>query len=190
MEIIRTFDEQYQGIYLARFVDCPFYITPLDYETELSKSLDLLQDPLYVRQAIKSSDSGWRKGELKHTPLSQLVSEVLEEIGDLTEFIYEIRQESQSDSLDWLLDNFKPLSSADVLHKPERLKLYTYDYGSLLRLYGVQLGKDAVIITGIAIKLVHYMKDSKTLQEELDKMNHLRSWLVDHQITHCEQLDI
>ena len=175
---------------MARFVNCNFYKTPLGYETELSKSLDLLQDSFHVRQTIKSSDSGWKRGKFKNRLLTELVSDVINEIGDLNELIYEIREKSQSDSLDWLLDNFKPLSDSDLLHKPERLKLYTYDYGSLLRLYGVQLGSNGVIITGIAIKLVALMKDSKLLQQELNKMNHLRTWLINHHITDCEHLDL
>lgn len=190
MEIFSTFDEQYQGIYLARFVDCNFYNTPLDYETELSKSLDLLHDPLYIRQILSTKDFGWKKGNFKNIPLSQLVLNILEEISDLKDFFYEIQKESQDDSLDWLLDNFKPLSNADLLHKPERLKLYTYDFGSLLRLYAVQLGKDSVIITGIAIKLVASMQDCKMLEEELNKMNYLRSWLLNNNISNSEQLDI
>lgn len=66
--------------------------------------------------------------------------------------------------------------------------MYTYEHGSLLRVYGIQLGNNTVIITGIAIKLVHKMQDSKLLQIELDKMTYLRNWLINEEITHCEQL--
>ncbi|MGO1584785.1 hypothetical protein [Mesonia sp.] len=73
MEIYRTFDEQVQGVYLARFVDCDVYETPSEYETELSKSLEKLQDPFYVRQIIKSTHSGWKKGNYKNISASNLV---------------------------------------------------------------------------------------------------------------------
>ncbi len=113
---------------------------------------------------------------------------MLEELDDLLEDINHILERSQEESLDWLLDNFKPLSDADVLHKPERIKMYTYPYGSLLRLYGVQVGLDCVIITGISIKMARYMQDGKLTQIELNKMDYLRSWLLDNNITNCDQL--
>jgi len=48
MKILRTFDDQYQGVYLANFNTCPFYQTPKEYETEFEKIQDQLQDPLFV----------------------------------------------------------------------------------------------------------------------------------------------
>jgi len=188
MEIYRTFDKQYQGIYLARFVDCDVYETPPEYETELSKSLETIQDPLYVRQIIKSTHSGWKKGIYKNIPVNNLVQDVLDELEDLMNIVDDIMVSAQKNGLDWLLDNFIPLSDGDLLHKPERLKMYTYEHGSLLRIYGIQLGDNAVIITGIAIKLVRKMQDSNLLKLELDKMKHLRNWLINNNITHCEQL--
>ena len=188
MEIFSTFDDQYQGIYLARFVNSPKYNTPLDYDTEFSKSLDQLQDPFYVRNLIKSPDSGWKKGDYNNYTLNQLVTLVLDEMGDLLTNLHDIKQASQNANLDWLLDNFIPLADSDLLHKPERVKYYTYAFKSLLRLYGVQLGNNAIIITGISIKLVKTMQDCKLLQEELYKLDYLKSWLTAQQITHCEQL--
>lgn len=188
MEIYRTFDEQTSGVYLARFVNCPFYETPDSYENELSKSLDLLLDPLEVRTLIKNPNSGWKKGIYKNKTLYELTNNVLEELDDLMQDIKYLQNESQDESLDWLLDNFKPLSNADLLNKPERLKMYTYEYGSLLRLYGVQLGQNSVIITGIALKLADKMQDGNMTKLELDKMNYLRSWLLENNITHSEEL--
>ena len=188
MKIYRTFDKQTKGVYLAQFVNCTTYKTPSSYEDELSKSLDTLQDPFFVRKSISASGSGWKKGKHKEKSLDKLTSLVLEELDDLLEDINHILERSQEESLDWLLDNFKPLSDADVLHKPERIKMYTYPYGSLLRLYGVQVGLDCVIITGISIKMARYMQDGKLTQIELNKMDYLRSWLLDNNITNCDQL--
>lgn len=188
MKILSTFDGQKKGVYLAKFANCSIYETPDAYETELSKALQELQDPFLVRKLISTKGSGWKKGNYKSITLKELTTNVLDEIDDLFFDINEILEQSQEKSLDWLLDNFKPLSDADLLHKPERLKMYTYDFGSLLRLYGIQLGHDSVILTGIAIKLTLSMKDGSHTQLELDKMDYLRSWLLENNISNSDQL--
>lgn len=65
--------------------------------------------------------------------------------------------------------------------------MYTYEHNSLLRLYGVRLGNDAIIITGGGIKLVGKM-DTYPLKLELRKMSYLKSWLKNHNITDSTEL--
>ena len=184
MEIFSTFDEQTKGIYLARFVDCPFYNTPETYETELDKIQEELQDPQFVRNFIKSEVSGWKKGFYKNVSLSDLAQDVLQETADLFDKVDEVSEESQSDDcFDTLFDNFKELSEKEKYDDPGRRKMYTYNKGSILRIYGVLLGNNCLIITGAGIKLVDKMSESATLQLELDKMSHLVNWLQENNIT-------
>lgn len=188
MEILRTFENQFQGVYLSRFVECPFYKTPDEYETELDKIQDQLQDALYVRTFIKSSKSGWKKGNLKNIPLSILAYEALEETADLFDKLDEIIEDSQDDNcFDLLFDNFKELSLKEKYNDPGRRKMYTYEHNSLLRLYGVLLGNNCLIITGAGLKLVDTMQDSSALQLELDKMDYLINWLKDNNLTDCSE---
>ena len=189
MEILRTFDEQYQGIYLARFVNCPFYQTPQEYETELDKIQDQLQDPLYVRNFIKSSQSGWKKGAYKNHSLTFLATDVLNEAADLFDKLDELSEESQNgDCFELLFDDFVELSKSERYDDPGRRKMYTYDYGSLLRLYGMRLGNNSIILTGVGIKLVDKMNDIKVLEMELNKMNYLKDWLKQEKITDSTEL--
>ena len=147
MEIFRTFDEQYQGIYLACFVNCPFYNTPLDYETELDKIQDQLQDPLYVRNFIKSTQSGWKNGKFKNEPLTFLATQVLEEAADLFDRLDELTEDSQDGNcFELLFDEFVELSKSERYDDPGRRKMHTYDYKSLLRLYGIRVGNNAIVI--------------------------------------------
>ncbi|WP_026778208.1 hypothetical protein [Polaribacter sp. Hel_I_88] len=188
MKIFSTFDEQYQGVYLARFVDCNFYNTPLDYETELHKVQDQLQNPTYVRNFIKSSQSGWKQGKFKDKLLSFLAINVLEEAGDLFDKLIFLKKESQKgDCFELLFDEFVELSKREIYDDPGRRKMYTYDFKSLLRLYGIRLGNNAIIITGVGIKLVGAMQDCEALQLELNKMNYLKKWLQEKNITDCIQ---
>ena len=188
MEIYRTFEEQYQGVYLARFVNCPFYKTPEDYETELDKIQDYLQDPFYVRNFIKSAQSGWKKGFYKNDSLNFLAKQVLEESADLFDKLGEISEESQEGNcFEILFDEFVELSKRERIDDPGRRKMYTYDHGSLLRLYGIRLGNEAIIITGAGIKLVDKMQLSSALKIELDKLDYLKKWLKNENITDCTE---
>ena len=188
MEIYRTFEEQYQGVYLARFVNCPFYKTPEDYETELDKIQDHLQDPLYVRDFIKSSQSGWKKGFYKNDALNFLVKQVLVESANLFDKLDEISEESQGgDCFEILFDEFIELSKSERIDDPGRRKMYTYDHGSFLRLYGIRLGNNAIIVTGAGIKLVDKMQGSSALKMELDKLDYLKDWLKNENITDCTE---
>lgn len=189
MKIFRTFDKQYQGVYLANFANCPFYQTPEAYETELDKIQDQLQDPLYVRNFIKSSKSGWKQGAFKNHNLTYLATDVLNEAADLFDKLDEISEKSQSgDCFEVLFDEFTELSKSERYDDPGRRKMYTYDHGSLLRLYGVRLGNDTIILTGAGIKLVDKMDDTESLKMELNKMTYLIDWLKKQQITDSTEL--
>ena len=184
MELFSTFDRQTQGVYLARFVDCPFYKTPATYETELDKIQDQLQDPLFVRNFIKSPNSGWKKGEYKNVLLNFLSVDVLAETADLFDKLDELSEDSQEGNcFDVLFDNFKELSKKEKYDDPGRRKMYTYEKGSRLRIYGVLVGNNCLIITGAGIKLVDAMQDCKALKLELDKMSYLIAWLKERNIT-------
>lgn len=188
MEILCTFDEQYQGVYLARFVNCPFYNTIEEYETELDKIQEQLQDPSFLRNFIKSNDSGWKKGKYKNYSLTYLSNQVLKEVADLFDKLDELTEESQNgDCFELLFDEFKELSFSERYDDPSRKKMYTYDHGSILRLYGIGLGNNAIIITGAGIKLVDKMQDAPALMVELNKMNYLKNWLIQENISDCTQ---
>lgn len=189
MEIFCTFDDQYQGIYLDNFVNCPFYRTPKEFETELDKIQDQLQDPLFVRNFIKSPESGWKQGAYKDYNLTFLATEVLFEAADLFDVLNELSEDSQNgDCFELLFNDFVELSTPEKYDDPGRRKLYTYDTGSLLRLYGVRVGNNAIIITGAGIKLVGKMNNTKALKLELDKMNYLKDWLKQENITDATDL--
>lgn len=66
--------------------------------------------------------------------------------------------------------------------------MYTYKKGSLLRLYGVLVGNNAMIITGGGIKLVDKMQDVEALKLELAKMTYLIDWLKIENITNASEL--
>jgi len=113
---------------------------------------------------------------------------VLEEAGDLFDKLDEISENSQKGNcFEILFDEFVELSKTERYDDPGRKKMYTYDYGSLLRLYGVRVGSNAIIITGAGIKLVDKM-DTEALKMELDKMTYLKAWIKQENITDSTEL--
>jgi hypothetical protein len=177
MKITPIFDEQKQGIYLAKFIDSDVYLTPIAYGNELSKLQDYLQDPQWVREAVKNPRSGWKTGKYKHIRLADLSQRILDEAADFFDKIEDIAlNASKGDWLDLREEELKFLTDGDRQMDPNRFKMYTYRKNSILRLYGLKVNHDLAIITGGGIKLDHTMHDSN-LGIEVQKMDHLLQWL-------------
>lgn len=123
MKFFRTFDDQYQGVYLANFDNCSFYQTPITYETELDKVQDQLQDPLFVRNFVKSPKSGWKRGFYKNHSLKYLTKEILQEAADLFDKLDELSKESkEGNCFETLFDEFIELSASERYDDPGRKK--------------------------------------------------------------------
>ena len=66
---------------------------------------------------------------------------------------------------------------------PTREKARNWDrvgHASWLRVYAIRLEKNVFVITGGAIKLTHTMQDRLHTQEELNKLNQCRQYLLDN----------
>lgn len=188
MKIFSTFDGQFQGVFIAKFMHSSFYKTPERYETELDKIQDQLQDPLYVQKFISSSKSGWKKGNYSKHNLQNLSFRVLREAADLFDKLDKLNEKSKcGNCFEVLFDDFKELSPREKYDDPGRRKMYSYDFGSLLRMYGVRLGNNSIIVTGAGIKLVDKM-DTQPLLLELKKMDYLIRWLKDNNISTADDL--
>lgn len=84
-----------------------------------------------------------------------------------------------TDNLDEL---FLPLSSADMtIRELAREKARNWNrtgHASWLRVYAIRLEKNVFLVTGGAIKLTRTMQDRSHTQEELNKLNQCRQYLV------------
>lgn len=77
---------------------------------------------------------------------------------------------------------FLPLSSADMtIRELAREKARNWNrtgHVSWLRVYAIRLEKNVFIVTGGAIKLTRTMQERSHTQEELNKLNQCRQYLV------------
>lgn len=97
-------------------------------------------------------------------------------------------------SLACVILDFNPDANLDVLFRPlENTRIHemmlsrekakgkrTSGHPSWLRLYAIRLGSGNYLITGGAIKLTPTMAERQHTLEELNKMEHVRNYLIDN----------
>ncbi len=81
---------------------------------------------------------------------------------------------------------FQPLQIGLAHEEPMRLKLKN----GWLRLYGLRLSDGTIIISGSAIKKSQRMSDNELTQNELHKIDKLRTYLREHHLSDRESLCI
>ncbi len=86
-----------------------------------------------------------------------------------------------TDNLDEL---FKPLGTMDMsVRELTREKARNWDrvgHASWLRVYAIRLEENVFVIPGGAIKLTRTMQERPHTQEQLDKLNHCRQYLINN----------
>jgi hypothetical protein len=53
----------------------------------------------------------------------------------------------------------------------------------ILRIYGLRVEENIFIVTGGAIKLTHYMQNHPDTRDELNKLEQVKKWLIDNEVT-------
>ena len=108
--------------------------------------------------------------------ISDAIDDTLGDAEQLERLILEI---PYTDNLDKL---FKPLGQTDMtIRELTREKARNWDrtgHASWLRVYAIRLEKNVFVITGGAIKLTRTMQERPHTQEQLDRLNACRQYLV------------
>ncbi len=110
--------------------------------------------------------------------ISEAVEDTIDDAEQLERLILEM---PYSENLDEL---FRPLGSTDlVIRELTREKARNWErigHASWLRVYAIRIEKNVFVITGGAIKLTPTMQDRSHTQEELNKLNLCRQYLIDN----------
>jgi hypothetical protein len=111
--------------------------------------------------------------------ISDAIEDTMDDAEQLERLILDI---PYTDNLDNL---FKPLGSASDLTIREltREKARNWDrlgHPSWLRIYAIRLEKNVFVVTGGAIKLTRAMQDRPHTQDQLDKLNKCRQYLINN----------
>jgi len=86
-----------------------------------------------------------------------------------------------------ILNLFKPLHQVYYDKDYEQMKAYGTHTKSWLRLYGIKIDNEIIVITGGGIKLTRTINDT-VLAYELDKMKQVKTWLIQNTIIDKDSL--
>ena len=110
--------------------------------------------------------------------ISDAIDDTMDDAEELQRLILDIPYTENLDEL------FTPLGSADLtIRELTREKARNWDrigHASWLRVYAVRLEKNVFVVTGGAIKLTRSMQERPHTQEQLDKLNSCRQYLLDN----------
>lgn len=110
--------------------------------------------------------------------ISDAIEDTLDDAKQLERLILDIPYTEKLDEL------FKPLGETDlIIRELAREKARNWGrtmHASWLRIYAIRLEKDVFVITGGAIKLTRAMQERPHTQEQFDKLNKCRQYLVDN----------
>ena len=110
--------------------------------------------------------------------ISDAIDDTMDDAEELQRLILDIPYTENLDEL------FTPLGSADLtIRELTREKARNWDridHASWLRVYAVRLEKNVFVVTGGAIKLTRSMQERPHTQEQLDKLNSCRQYLLNN----------
>lgn len=110
--------------------------------------------------------------------ISDAIDDTMDDAEELQRLILDIPYTENLDEL------FTPLGSADLtIRELTREKARNWDridHASWLRVYAVRLEKNVFVVTGGAIKLTRSMQERPHTQEQLEKLNSCRQFLLDN----------
>lgn len=159
---------------------------------EFARLLKNWNDTHYVMSYFMVNEEYLKDDYFIHDTIDELVSKVRAEINVLTAQLEKYSEQGYSNAGVNLEYIFKPLKekrfdiselqgAKAILSKKETDK-------PILRIYGIRLDKNTFIITGGAIKLVHFMKNHPDTNHELQKIEEVRNWLRENGITTQDDL--
>lgn len=110
--------------------------------------------------------------------ISDAIDDTMDDAEELQRLIVDIPYTENLDEL------FTPLGSADLtIRELTREKARNWDridHASWLRVYAIRLEKNVFVVTGGAIKLTRSMQERPHTQEQLDKLNSCRQYLLNN----------
>ena len=144
-------------------------------KNELALLFDTWNDMEYLMQFFIDNFRDLK--EMFHIErISDALEDTLDDAEQLERLILDI---PFTDNLDEL---FKPLGTMDMsVRELTREKARNWDrigHASWLRVYAIRLEENVFVITGGAIKLTRTMQERQHTQEQLDKLNHCRQYLI------------
>ena len=184
VSIFANEQEPYDGLYAIRYAK-----QNLDEFARLFKNWN---DTHYVMSYFMVNEEFLKDEYFIHDVIDDLVSKVRAEINALAALLEKYSEEGYTDTGENLEKIFKPLKEkkfdTSELQGAKAVLSRTETDKPILRIYGLRLNKNTFIITGGAIKLVHFMQSHPDTNHELQKIEEVRNWLRKNGITSQDDL--
>ena len=159
----------------------------VQYEGDDFNALQMLfdqwEDPMWLRDFfLKNIDD--LASYFKITDVNQAIFDTLEDREKLQCLILDISPDADLDKLFRPLDNNR---TQEMLLGKEKARLKnTPRHASWLRIYAIKLEPGIYIVTGGAIKLTATMQEREHTLKELEKMEKVRTHLLEHNIVDAD----
>lgn len=154
---------------------------------EYFKIFENWDDTQYVDNYIHNNSEYLKADFFKSITRDQIISKVHDESYRLQKLLEKFSIGNNGKYGEDLKDIFKPLENFSTVFYPRfvKLKAYTKPPKGILRVYGLKLDENVFVVTGGAIKLTKAMKDHPDTCNELKKLDTVRKFLNDKQLS-CE----
>lgn len=140
---------------------------------------DQWNDVMWLRNFFKEN---WQdmQSYFKVTSVNEAIRDTIEDSERLEEIIMDISPDADLDRLFRPLENYR---TSDMLLGKEKARLKrTMRHSSWLRIYAIKLADGVYIVTGGAIKLTFKMEEREHTRKELEKLEKVRSFLLNENI--------
>lgn len=176
--------EEKGGLYAMRYQ----HDSPDEYE----RLFDFWNDQEQVFQYIQQNQEYVTEGYLKDISTYALQQTITEEAAFLEDYFIQLAENDFKHSSNILQELFKPLDNREYQYynlQQQKAQVAGRAFKKrILRLYAIRIHSNLFIITGGAIKLTYQMKDHPDTNNELIKINRVRNFLKENNISTADDL--
>ena len=172
MKVINIFEVVKESLYSVQY----------DSETthELKRIFDLWNDPEYLEAYFEANKLILDNAFWQGISVEEAVLYTKKEVVLLEEELLTIAESGKSNSDENLSTLFKPLKNNPLkIEKYEKSKLKGEPPARWLRIYAIRIEPNLFLISGGAIKLTKTMNEDSYLKIELQKLEVVKSFLID-----------
>lgn len=143
-------------------------------------------DVEYLEAFFEKHKSDLQRDFYNNIPIEDAIIQTINEAEKLEQQLIEIAEKGKTYAVHSLQTLFKPLYNYEKAIYPipehQKSKAYGSDFKSWLRIYAIRIEENTFIVTGGAIKLTETMNDREHLQNELEKLDLVKQFLIDEDI--------
>jgi len=153
---------------------------------EFNNLFENWSDPEYLDTFFNEHKADLQKDFYNNIPIEDAIIKTINEAEKLEHQLIEIAEKSKTSATESLQTLFKPLNNYENTIYPipeyQKSKIYGSEHKSWLRIYAIRIDENIFIITGGAIKLTKTMNEREHLLDELEKLKHVKEFLINEGI--------